>query len=292
MTIDFATGAGVTQRRVIEPLGQPRALCCQIQCFPHSWPTRLRRCCPCVNSGTLARLAVAYHNWVHRMKIAIAILLALSAAIICDATTLFPPIKEAEACAWADLVGDAKVLAIAPLLENGVTQQWASAVSIEILTKGVSAKTRATVLWNQGLADATLAHKRAPDLGQKYRVYLRLRWADNNSDFEPVHPDWGFVECKNTSSQTKTTFIEHTVQRGDTLWGIAAHYYGTGARWRVLRAANFTNDAALGVYPLKSGMRLRIPAFPLKSTQDGAANASQPILAETNSTPSAAGSRR
>jgi hypothetical protein len=240
----------------------------------------------------LARRGCAHH-WVQRMKTAIAILLALSAAVICDATTLLPPIKEAEACAWADLVGDVKVLAIAPLLENGVIQKWASVVSIEILTKGVSAKTRATVLWNQGLADATLAHKRAPDLGQKYRVYLRLRWVDNNSDFEPVHPDWGFVECKNMGSQTETTFIEHTVQRGDTLWGIAAHYYGTGARWRVLRIANFTNDAALGVYPLKSGMRLRIPAFPLKSThQDAAANASQVIRAETNSTPSAAGSRR
>jgi len=233
-------------------------------------------------------------RWVQRMKASSAILLALNvAALTCNATTLFPPITESEARAWADVVGEAKVLAIAPLIENGVTQKWASVISIEILTQGVSAKTRATVLWNQALADATLIHRGRPGVGQEYRVYLRLLWAGSGSDFEPVHPDWGFVESDSTDRQAEATFIEHTVQRGDTLWGIAAHYYGTGARWRVLRAANFTNDAALEVYPLKSGMRLRVPAFPMKiSPQDGPANGSQPIRPETNRTSSAAGSRR
>src|SRR5438874_8418763 len=115
------------------------------------------------------------------MKPLSSIFLALSlATLTCEGTALEPPITEAEACAWSDLVGEAKVLAVAPLLENGVTQTWASVISIEILTKGVCAKSRATVLWNQRLADATLAHKGLPEVGQKYRVYLRLQWAGTN----------------------------------------------------------------------------------------------------------------
>jgi hypothetical protein len=192
------------------------------------------------------------------------------AALTCDATSLLPPITEAEACTWADLVGEVKVLAIAPLVENGVTQKSASVISIEILTKGVSAKTKATVLWNQTLADATLIRKGPPGVGREYRAYLHVRRGENKWDFEPVHPDWGFVESNDTDGHAQPSFVEHTVQRGDTLWGIAQHYYGTGTRWRVLRAANFTNDAPLEAYPLKSGMRLRIPSFPMRmSTQPG-----------------------
>jgi predicted P-loop ATPase len=84
------------------------------------------------------------------------------------------------------------------------------------------------------------------------------------------------------------------VQRGDTLWGLAVHYYGTGTRWRVLRAANFTNDAAFAVYPLRSGMRLRIPAFAMKKVpqQSGPTNRGQPNRSETNRTSSAADARR
>jgi len=225
---------------------------------------------------------------VLRMKTVSTMLLGLCQAVLTsNATTLLPSMEETQARASADLVGEAKVLAIAPRVVNGVTAQWASVITIEILTAGVSAKTRVTVLWYQGYADMTLAHKGLPDLGQKYRVYLRLS-AGTNADFEPVHPDWGFLQPRNTDSQKAPTFIEKTVQRGETLWAIAAHYYGVGGRWSVLRAANFTNDAALGVYPLKPGMRLRIPTFPMKSTkQNGATNASHPILSGTNLAPSA-----
>ena len=36
MTTDIGTGAGMTQRRLIEPPGQPRESCCPIECIPHS----------------------------------------------------------------------------------------------------------------------------------------------------------------------------------------------------------------------------------------------------------------
>ncbi len=173
---------------------------------------------------------------------------------------------EAVAFANADVLALARVLAISPLVENDETQSWASVISIEIQTQGVSAKTNAMVFWNQRLADATQIPKRAPEIGRIYRVYLRMAGANTKSDYEPVHPDWGFVDSDNTDNQARSNFIEHTVLRGDTLWRIAAHYYGAGSRWRVLRAANFTNDAALGVYPLKSGMKLRIPLFPMKKS--------------------------
>lgn len=193
-------------------------------------------------------------------------LLLVAATFTGRANILYPSMTEAVAFANADVLALAKVLAIAPLVERGETQSWASVISIEIQTQGVSAKTNAMVFWNQRLADAIQIPKRAPEVGRIYRVYLRLQDANTKSDFEPVHPDWGFVEPDNTDSQTRSTFIEHSVLRGDTLWSIAAHYYGTGSRWRVLRAANFTNDAALGAYPLKSGTKLRIPLFPMKKS--------------------------
>ena len=176
----------------------------------------------------------------------------------CYATALMPPIEEAQARAWADVVAEAKVISI---IHRG-DQEQANIILIQILTEGVSAKTNVTVLWNQTLANATRAHKDAPKVGLKYQVYLRLLWGGHEADFEPVHADWGFVELKDTSAERGPAFITHTVHEGDTLWRLSAHYYGTGARWRVLRAANFTNDAPLGVYRLTNGMRFQIPTFP------------------------------
>ncbi len=47
----------------------------------------------------------------------------------------------------------------------------------------------------------------------------------------------------------------HVVQRGDTLWSIAQRYYGRGARWREIAAANgITNSKKLSI-----GQRLSIP---------------------------------
>src|SRR5689334_13871375 len=101
------------------------------------------------------------------MKAPIPTLLALTLVVFsCHSTTLLPPIDEAQARSWSDMVGDAKVLSIIPAIEDGPPQRRASIIEIEILTKGVSAKTNVTVLWNHTLADATQARKGLPDVGQ------------------------------------------------------------------------------------------------------------------------------
>ena len=47
----------------------------------------------------------------------------------------------------------------------------------------------------------------------------------------------------------------HTVQRGETLWSIAARYYGDGQRWRdIARANNIPNE-----HQLRIGQRLQLP---------------------------------
>lgn len=50
--------------------------------------------------------------------------------------------------------------------------------------------------------------------------------------------------------------IEHTVVRGDTLWGLAQKYLGAGRRWTEIQAANPGIDPS----KLMPGQRLLIPA--------------------------------
>ena len=47
----------------------------------------------------------------------------------------------------------------------------------------------------------------------------------------------------------------HTIQRGDTLWSLAARYYGAGPRWTQIR------DANPGILPtkLRVGARIVVP---------------------------------
>jgi hypothetical protein len=180
----------------------------------------------------------------------------------CEATVLLPPITKEKAIEQADLFAQVKVTGIAPLNDNGSTQKWASIISVEVLTKGVSAKTQATVLWNQALANATLTKKTPPLIGHTYTAYLRK--GNARSDYEPVHPDWAFVDPMPDINESESAYVEHVVQDGDTLYGLALRYYGKGQRWRVLRVANFTKDAEGEVYPLRPGMRIYVPTFPMK----------------------------
>ncbi len=49
----------------------------------------------------------------------------------------------------------------------------------------------------------------------------------------------------------------HTVTKGDTLYNISQHYYGTPGKWRDIYAAN--RDVMKSEHDLKIGMQLKIP---------------------------------
>lgn len=176
-----------------------------------------------------------------------------------------PCSSEEEAISNADLVAMVKVTGIGAWVENSVTQEWAKVISIDILTKGVAAQEHVTVLWNQRLADVTLTKHgplQEPAIGKTYRSYLRK--ASSRADFECVDPVWGFVVTEKQNKEIEPAYIEHAVQSGDTLWSLAQKYYGKGWKWQILRVANFTKDSQGEVYPLKPGMKINVPVFPMK----------------------------
>ena len=168
----------------------------------------------------------------------------------------------------ADLVARVKVISVEPLGGEREAKKQQSLVSIEVLTKGVSAKTRATVLWDQALADATHPRKSPPQVGQTYQACLRKGYG--KWDFEPVHPDWAFLPPEAPEDESAPAFIEQTVKPGDTLWALARRYYGNPQRWRVLQVANFENDGDARVYRLKPGTKLRVPTFLMKKKKEKA----------------------
>ncbi len=53
--------------------------------------------------------------------------------------------------------------------------------------------------------------------------------------------------------------IRHTVERGDTLWGLAKHYYGDGMKWKKLAKANADLVGESGSNYLEVGWTLTIP---------------------------------
>ena len=176
------------------------------------------------------------------------------------ATSMMPGMTEETAIENADLVARVEVLSVEAMGGDEPAKKQQSLVTIQVLTKGVSAKRKVTVLWNQAFADASPARPKAPEIGRTYRACLRMAHA--TADFEPVHPDWAFVPAKAPQEDAAAAFIEHTVKRGDTLWALALKYYGSGQRWRVLIVANFGNGADL--HRMKPGMKLRVPTFAMK----------------------------
>lgn len=66
----------------------------------------------------------------------------------------------------------------------------------------------------------------------------------------------------------------HVVRAGETLWGIAARYYGDGHQWTALARRN--RIATTGPAPLQVGMKLSVPASPTVRGAKAAAMAAAP----------------
>lgn len=66
----------------------------------------------------------------------------------------------------------------------------------------------------------------------------------------------------------------HVVRAGETLWGIAARFYGDGHQWPALAKRN--RIATTGPAPLQVGMRLSVPASPAARGTKAAAMAAAP----------------
>lgn len=87
--------------------------------------------------------------------------------------------------------------------------------------------------------------------------------------------DSGSVNTANNSSQNSGAvqaiaeeteeFIIYTVVRGDSLWKIAARYYGSGSRWRNIYEDNAAIIRSPGL--LYAGQQLRIRIFRTESTE-------------------------
>lgn len=70
-----------------------------------------------------------------------------------------------------------------------------------------------------------------------------------------------FVRAQEAPAPAQETATRsHTVKAGETLWSLAARYYGDGHQWQTLARRNGIPTA--GESPLKVGMRLSVPARP------------------------------
>lgn len=156
-----------------------------------------------------------------------------------------------------DLLARVRVTAIEPFLEDGKPQEGAKLIHIDVLTKGVSAKTKATIFCDQRSMGADMNKNVFPEVGKIYESYLREEY--KGVDFAPVHPDWAFLKIDENQKEEQA-YIEHVVETGESLYKIALKYYGIGGKARILKIANFENTK----FPLKVGMKLNIPTFAIK----------------------------
>jgi LysM repeat protein len=88
-----------------------------------------------------------------------------------------------------------------------------------------------------------------------------------------VHAQGAPAQAKPAAPQpvARTT---HVVSAGESLWSIAARYYGDGAAWTELARNN--GIAASGPRPIVVGMKLRVPAVPPARAAGSPAPATKP----------------
>ncbi len=89
------------------------------------------------------------------------------------------------------------------------------------------------------------------------------------------------VHGQDTASTTAADIADptatHTVKVGETLWGLAARYYGDGHKWQSLARRN--NIAPSGAAPLRVGMTLTVPARRVSDAVRAAAPADSSVPA-------------
>ena len=104
------------------------------------------------------------------------------------------------------------------------------------------------------------------DLVQKYNLKGAGSWAlgQENPDIWERYEDWMDGEDTDSSdpapdtppeSDPESSYREYTVQRGDSLWSIAAEQLGDGSRYTEIMELNGLNSTE--IHP---GMQLRLPA--------------------------------
>ena len=62
----------------------------------------------------------------------------------------------------------------------------------------------------------------------------------------------------NIETAETAEFQTYTVQKGDTLWSIARHFYGSGKKWRDIFEAN--KDVLSAPDKVRAGLEIKIPS--------------------------------
>lgn len=136
---------------------------------------------------------------------------------------------------WGRVIFFGTTLALVFLLGLLVGMSSGDGIAPETHEKAVKAKTEAEQEVTQLQAELKLASEKINQLNAQTQA-----GSSEESSGESTGPD---------TEQTYET------KKGDTLWGIAAKFYGDGNKWIVIAEANgLTKDS-----PITSGMKLKIP---------------------------------